>query len=148
MTELYKALISAQEELTNLDKNSQAYGYQYTDLACLITTVKPILAKHKLGFTQLVESVDVEGKTIPKVSTVLFHESGESIQSGVCAPAVEMKNYVQGFGATITYLRRYSLQSILGLASEDNDAASDKQPSKQAPKEVKKAVKRETSDDL
>ena len=120
-----KALVAAQSELTNLDKNASGYGYKYTDLATLITCVKPILAKHKLGFTQQISSIMVEGLTHACVKTIVFHEDGDLLDTVITAPPVEKMSAIQGLGATITYLRRYSLQAILGLASEDDDAKPD-----------------------
>ena len=79
------------------------------------------------------------------LETIVFHtESGENISSSVEIPQdVTLKgmNAFQVLGSAITYYRRYSLSSILGLVTDsDNDASAPKakQPVKVAP--VKKSV--------
>lgn len=53
------------------------------------------------------------------METFLFHSSGEFI-SGECFLPVVIQN-PQGIGSCITYARRYTLQSVLGIAAEDED---------------------------
>ena len=126
MKEIYKALIKAQSEFPAMIKNADAHNYAYLDLASLIEKVNPVLEKNGLGFTQLLGNGEENGN--PAVKTIVFHaESGETIESVLSAPAVKLRgcNDIQGSGATYSYLRRYALQAILGLASEDNDASDD-----------------------
>ena len=54
------------------------------------------------------------------VTTLLMHESGEWIESAVTLPVVDQKNIAQEAGKTITYLRRYSLASLLNLYSDED----------------------------
>jgi hypothetical protein len=60
------------------------------------------------------------------VETVLAHKSGEWMRGTSAAPVV--KADPQGVGSAITYLRRYSLAAVCGIAQEDDDgnAASHK----------------------
>ena len=93
---------------------------RYADLGGIIQTAKPILAKHGLAVSQLAEG---EGNTT-SVTTILMHSSGEWISSTISMDmeAEKGKSQAQAVGSVITYLRRYSLASILGLyADEDND---------------------------
>jgi hypothetical protein len=54
------------------------------------------------------------------VSTVFIHSSGESIDAGeLFCPAA--KSDPQGYGASLTYARRYSLMAACGHAPEDDD---------------------------
>jgi len=125
---LYKAISDFQKEVPVLTKDTEGYGYQYTDLPKIFTEINPILKKHGLGFTQLVTSHrDNEGRPYPILQTQLFHvESGEFIVSDTPIPEnVTLKgmNQFQVLGSAITYLRRYALSSILGLVTDtDNDA--------------------------
>ena len=136
-TKLFKALADFQQEVPAIYEGSTGYGYKYADLKQILTVINPILKKHKLGFTQLLNNSSLE--------TIVFHtESGENISSSVEIPQdVTLKgmNAFQVLGSAITYYRRYSLSSILGLVTDsDNDASAPKakQPVKVAP--VKKAV--------
>jgi len=82
------------------------------------------LKGHGLAVSQLVEGD--AGQV--GITTMLIHESGEFISSTVTIP-VAGQNVAQEAGKAVTYLRRYSLASILGLyADADNDAEGHKTP--------------------
>jgi len=71
---------------------------------------------------------------VASVETMLCHESGEFISS-VCSSPVS-KQDAQGIGSAITYLRRYSLAAMCGIAQEDDDgqhAVQEPQTQRQAP---------------
>ena len=141
-TKLFKALADFQQEVPAIYEGSTGYGYKYADLKQILAVINPILKKHKLGFTQLLNNSSLE--------TIVFHtESGENISSSVEIPQdVTLKgmNTFQVLGSAISYFRRYSLSSSLGLVTDsDNDASTPKakQPVKVAPAKVapvKKAV--------
>lgn len=120
--EIAQALSTAQSELESAKKGQEGYGYNYSDLATVIQTAKPVLAKNGLAVTQLVSNVGDN----PAVTTILVHKSGQFFKSFASMPNVEMKgcNVAQRMGATLSYLRRYAFQAILGMSSEDNDASS------------------------
>lgn len=122
INELATALAKVQGQLGAAKKDSSGYGYNYSDLATVIETSKEELSKNGLSVTQLLGS---DGQDIT-VTTLLLHSSGQYLGSKVSAPPVDMKgvNEVQKRGASISYMRRYALQAILNMASEDNDASS------------------------
>lgn len=132
MKNLFKALASFQQEVPVIHKATQGYGYSYSDLPKIFSVINPLLKKHGLGFTQLINGTDLV--------TVLFHcESGESIESKTEIPqGVQLKgmNDFQVLGSAITYLRRYALSSILGLVTDkDTDASGEQikdEPKKQS----------------
>ena len=122
MKELYKALAAFQAEVPTIKKNATGYGYKFADLEEINNVIKPLLRKHGLGYTQLLDGTNIK--------TIIFHtESGESLESVAHIPQdVELKgqNQFQVLGSAITYLRRYSLASVLGLVTdEDTDAAGE-----------------------
>jgi hypothetical protein len=130
--QLASSLAKAQGELVSAKKASEGHGYSYSDLATVIEAAKNVLPKNGLSYTQLVGSPDSE--TV-KVTTILMHSSGQFIgqEASIKVPEMRGVNDTQKRGAALSYLRRYSLQAILGMASEDNDA-SDK--SNEGPKSV------------
>ena len=63
---------------------------------------------------------------------MVIHESGEFISSEAYMPILEQKgvSLAQVAGSVISYLRRYSISSMLGIyADEDTDAHGDKKKS-------------------
>lgn len=125
--EFAKDFINAQSEILTLPKDKKGYGYTYTNFDTVVKTVKPILKKYHLGFCQLLDSKE-NGKN--GITTILFHESGESFQSWFELPAVVLgkANNAQNIGASISYIRRYALCAILGCSSdEDTDGMTGSQ---------------------
>lgn len=124
INELAAALVKAQGEITSANKDNSAYGYKYADLATVIEAVKPALNKNGISFTQLIEESDEKSV---KVTTLLIHTSGQFIGSTGSTEIPEMKscNLAQRSGAAQSYLKRYQLQALTGLPTEDNDASSE-----------------------
>ena len=126
MKHLFKSLAAFQQEVPVIHKGTQGFGYSYADLPAIFEKINPLLAKHGLGFTQLLNSKEGENYLV----TVLFHvESGESIESTTLIPQVELKgmNAYQAFGSGVTYFRRYALSSALGLVTDKDTDASGEQ---------------------
>jgi ERF superfamily len=122
MKHIYKALANFQQEVPVIHKGTTGYGYSYADLPTIFEKINPLLKKHGLGFTQLLNGEAID--------TIIFHvESGENLVSSVSIPqGVELKgmNQFQVLGSAITYLRRYALSAALGLITDvDNDAAGE-----------------------
>lgn len=133
------ALAKAQAEFTFAAKDSKnpAFGSSYADLASNIAAVRPALSKHGIAFLQFDES-DVERQTASVTTSLHFAEQWISITAE--APAVGLKGFnVQSLGAAWTYLRRYTLQALCGLASDDDDGNS--LAVDNAPKAKKQAAK-------
>ena len=132
MKGIFKAISDFQKEVPVIHKGTTGYGYSYADLPTIFEKINPLLAKHGLGFTQLLNGTNLD--------TIIFDvESGESITSSVAIPQnVQLKgmNDFQVLGSAITYLRRYALSAALGLITDvDNDAAGEQ--SKPAEKDEK-----------
>ena len=118
--ELFTALAKAQSEVENAVKGSTNphFKSKYADLAEVLNTVRPVFAANGLSIIQI-PSFD---GAMASVTTCLAHAKGGTI-TGVssCVPA---KTDAQGIGAATTYLRRYSLASVCGVAQEDDDGQS------------------------
>jgi hypothetical protein len=126
MKHLFKAIADFQQEVPVIHKGTQGYGYSYSDLPAIFKVINPLLQKHGLGFTQLINSHDGQNY----LTTTIFHcESAEKIQSTALIPTVSLKgmNDFQSFGSGITYYRRYALASALGLVTDKDTDASGEQ---------------------
>ena len=105
---------------TTLKKNTQGYGYKYTDLAGIHTYLESI--KHTY-FQEVDETdhivthiLDETGKKVREVRGAKIIETG-ALSGGKVNPA-------QDYGSSLTYARRYSLLLAFGLATDDDDAES------------------------
>ena len=131
ITNLATALAKAQAEMpvAPFDATNPFLKNKYASLGSIIETSRPILAKHKLSLVQFPISGGSATGDQPSigVESVLAHESGEFITERILIPLTEEKgkSKVQSAGSTLTYLRRYSWASILGMYSdEDSDGSS------------------------
>ena len=90
---------------------------KYAPLNDILGMVRTELAKHGLSVSQLVGGEDKIG-----VTTMLLHKSGQYIADTVSLTPENSKglSVAQNAGVVITYLRRYGLASILGIAGEDD----------------------------
>lgn len=94
------------------DKGS--YSFDYAPLDEVLRAVRPHLAANGLSFTQL-----ISGDGQRKLTTVLLHESGEWMSTSTLLPV--SGNRAQELGSTITYMRRYTLLSLLGVVADEDD---------------------------
>lgn len=121
---IVKALADFQQACPSISKESKAgqgsFSYKYGSLPHIIETIKPHLKKAGLVFTQPISYR--EGAQFI-YTTVYDVKTGEKIESKMLLPEIEFKgmNAVQSGGAVITYIRRYTLMSILGLVTDDDD---------------------------
>jgi hypothetical protein len=122
MSELTKALIQFQKDVDKIEKNARANYGKFADLANVLSTVTPALNKNGLALTQTF----FEDSLI----TTLHHESGETICSNCKLVVCEGRNATQEWGKAVTYQRRFSICSILGIVADmDTDDVPDLPPS-------------------
>jgi len=132
------ALVKAQKEMQTPKKGSvnPFFKNKYADLNDVLEAIVPALNNN--GIVLLQPLVNIEGKNF--VKTVLMHESGETFES-LAEIFCNKQNDAQAYGSGISYARRYSLSSICGIGSEDDDAQKAVQPKPNATKEnIEKAV--------
>jgi hypothetical protein len=124
--ELASALNKAQAEMSGAKKkaNNPFFKSKYSDMNAVVDAIRQPFCDNGLSYSQfpLFENGCVG------VETILMHESGEWISSVLMLPMV--KQDPQAAGSAITYARRYSLQSIAGIPSEDDDGNSTRQVAK------------------
>lgn len=128
--ELATALNKAQDEMGGADKSAANpfFKSKYADLASVVRAIKQPFADNGLSYSQF--PFYEEG--CAGVETFLMHKSGEWMSSRLSLPLG--KKDAQGAGSAITYARRYSLQSMAGVPSDDDDGnlASSKPTQKKA----------------
>ena len=126
---LAKAIALSQLEVENAikDTKNEFFKSSYADLAAVLNVIRPVFSKHNIAIVQLPSFA----APIASVETMLIHESGEFI-SNICSSPVG-KQDAQGIGSAITYLRRYSLAAMCGIAQEDDDGNGAADKSKQPP---------------
>lgn len=125
-----EALAAAQGEIRNaqVDSENPHFRSKFTSLAGVIDAVREPLAKHKIARPQFLVT---RGEAVG-IKTVLIHASGQWIAGTAwCAPE---RPGPQAMGSVTTYLRRYSLAAVTGLAQDDDDDAEGAEKPRAAPR--------------
>jgi len=116
VTGLYPKLHAAKQKIGKVVKNSTNphFKNKYADINGLIETVEPVLLEQGLLLIQPIS----EGF----VSTLIIDiDNGDQVCSTMRLPDIQDP---QKIGSAVTYYRRYTLQSLLSLQAEDDDANS------------------------
>ena len=107
-------LFNLQQEIGTISKDAKNpfYKSKYFDINSLIKQLQPLLKKHKLLLLQPIEEDCVYSKLICIDGT------------GGVISALKLPDIAdpQKLGSCITYYRRYTLASLLGLQAVDDDA--------------------------
>jgi len=122
------ALVAAIGELKNVGREKEGQignaRYKYADLAQIIEASKPVLEQHGLTVMQPMAGGD-DG--FIRVETIIVHTSGQHISSvaSLPMPTTEGRGTLsQKVGSAVSYLRRYALAAMLGIAQADEDEQS------------------------
>jgi len=126
---VYIALSAAQAEMGPVVKGAvnPHFRSKYADLSDVMQVALPALNKH--GIAAWHSTVIADGTTIMR--TTLSHgESDTHINCDV--PLIVAKNDMQGMKSATTYAKRIGIESLTGIAPEDDDGnAAAKAPPKQ-----------------
>nr|UVM93968.1 MAG: ERF superfamily protein [Bacteriophage sp.] len=105
---------------TDETANAGSRTYKYLNLATLLKNIKPIFEKHDIAFSQKV-TFDGTGdgrQILGTVETVIFDENERQT---VCSYPFFVTGDPQQVGSAITYARRYSLTTVLGVFPDKDD---------------------------
>lgn len=110
---LAEALAKAQGmmEFAKKDSLNPHFKSKYADIAAVIEAIREPLSKNGLSYVQFEED--------DYLITMLMHISGEWISGKM--KLILSKQDMQGKGSAVTYARRFSLSSMVGIAQDDDD---------------------------
>ena len=110
---IYKKLLAVQKEVGAISKDSKNpfFKSKYFDINKLIEVVNPVLSNNGLVLLQPI----LDGKVF---SRLIDAESGQLIESCLELPNLPKP---QDLGSCVSYYRRYTLSSLLGLQATDED---------------------------
>ena len=122
---LTKALSVAQGELTTFNVDRAGYNFKYLTLSAIYEKVLPVLSKNGLALSSTSNVYVKDEQCWVKVSTSLLW-GDEFITNENSFPLIEVTKKtdtdIMMLGSTISYLTRYSVQSLLGISGSDKDA--------------------------
>jgi len=106
------SLAKAQGKITVAieDKKNPHFKSTYSSLNSIWDACRSAISEEGLSVTQIMQP----SATSIDLITILLHESGQWIKSVLPIPSLQLTP--QQLGSAITYLRRYSLSAIVGVA--------------------------------
>lgn len=133
---LSKAFVKASAELlaVRADQKNTFLNTTFTSFGTIVEASKPVLASHGLAIQQWPVG---DGKDSAGVRIRLLHESGQWQEDVIYLPLMERKGrtLTQEAGSILTYLKRYTWTSLLGMyTGEVDDDGGKPSETKTAPK--------------
>lgn len=122
---LIKALAAAQGEIKDIARNREvevrtqkggSYKFKYATLSAVIDGIRTPLSKHGLAYTQ---SIDFDAGPGFYVLTTTLHWENQWISS--TTPIIQSGGSNQEFGSALTYMKRYALAALVGVAPDEDD---------------------------
>lgn len=116
---IYEALAAAFAEMPGVPRNGKNPHFKsmYATLDDIVNTIRPVLARHGLGFIQKPETDD-SGRQ--GVRTIVFHKGGGVLDCGFTA-VTPTKNGPHEQGSALTYAKRYALGAAFAICDIDDD---------------------------
>ena len=105
--------IPRDKTVTVRTRDRGSYSFSYAPLDAILGACRPVLAKHGLAITQLLDA--------GALTTELRHKDGGVISASFAFPNIPESP--QQLGSLLTYLRRYAIVALLGVAAEEDDDA-------------------------
>jgi len=103
-------------------KSGGSYSFDYTDLNGIFEAARKVFKENGISVIQNSYTESTERGPLACVETMFLHSSGEWVKSlPLKFPAA---TGMQDFGGQITYMKRYSLSAMLGIATEKDDDAN------------------------
>jgi hypothetical protein len=118
INELAKALIAAQAEFPEIQRTKEvvvtgqrgSYVFKYAPMEKTLPVIRPVLAKHGLTF--------IQGGAGEQLVSLLMHTSGQWVSFSM--PLLDQA-VPQQYGSHFSFKRRYAMDGILGIKSDDAD---------------------------
>jgi hypothetical protein len=114
------AVAAAKAEIKPIERNATGHNSKkYADFSAIASEVDPILGKNGLSYRFLSTQVDAK----ITVTCRLAHREGHAEETSLTGgpDGTGSKNAIQAIGSTLTYLQRYTLVLMLGLAAAKDD---------------------------
>lgn len=116
-TEIIKSLINLQTNMdaASKDANNPHFGKKYADYKNVWDAVGPLINKNKMAYMLIPSG----GPKFFSFTGMLMHECGEYLKCTVQIEASRISP--QEFGSLSTYMKRYLLQLLTGVATDQDD---------------------------
>lgn len=113
------AMAKFREEAPEIERTKKGHNSKYAGLAESLASIKECLANNGLSHSWKTD----QNEKLIRVTCEVTHTAGHSEKTSLEAYPDDSgkKNAIQSIGSTVSYLQRYTLFSLLGLASKEMD---------------------------
>lgn len=107
------------EEVNYKAKGGQVF-YLHENLARIVEDLSPVMARHGLAFRWATDATMPESIS---VTCIVTHAAGHSETATLFGPPdlTGSKNAIQAIASTVSYLQRYTLKAVIGIAAGKDD---------------------------
>jgi hypothetical protein len=102
-------------------KSGAKYHYKYASLDDVLEVVKPVLEKHELALEQEVYTDDFGRLAL--ATRIVDCKTGEIVKQA-SELAVPMPDDMHDLGKAVSYMRKYALAPLFGVAAEEDKDAN------------------------
>ena len=128
ISKLMTALAKAQGQIGDIERDrtvkvqsrsGPGYEFKYATLSAIIKGIKKPLSDNGISYTQVISWNDAD--RLYYLTTSLHYEN-EFISSS--CPLILTDGTNQQFGSAATYMKRYTLSALVGVAADEDDDAN------------------------
>ncbi len=115
-----RAMARFRGDCPSIEKTRKGHNTKYAGLADILEIINPIMEECGLSHGWTTRPLE-DGRT--EVTCTVTHVDGHSERTSLAArdETSGSKNDIQAMGSTVSYLERYTLTAILGIATKDQD---------------------------
>jgi len=145
----YEAMADFQSKVPSIRKTSNVSykntNYNFAPLGSIAEQIRQSM--RECGLSYRFEQSHLDGI---EITCIVTHLEGHSEQASMKASAdtTGSKNSIQAIGSTVSYLQRYTLISVLGLTTADEDIDAQTPEEISINDEIKQIIKAESLEEL
>ena len=113
------AITEFSDRCPDIIKSKKGHNSSYAPLSTILDEIRPLLKECGLSHSWRTS----QSGSATTVTCRITHTMGHSEETALTAEPDDSgsKNSIQAVGSTVSYLQRYTLKSLLGLAESDDD---------------------------
>lgn len=117
------AMSKFRADCPTMEKTEKGHNHKYASISGMLVQIKSLLAENGLSHSWRMS----QANDLITVTCIVTHSQGHSEETSITAPPDNGGSIkgIKGIGSTITYLERYTLTALLGLASGERDDDGD-----------------------
>lgn len=143
---IYAALARAQAKMgaAHKDANNTHFSAKYATLASIRDAVFPPLTEE--GICVIQSPYNTKEGDVGLITKLVYAPTGETVECDLSLSIAQTKNAAHDMGKAITYMRRFSLLSMAGVAPDDDDDGNSLSAAKPAAKKKSAAQAKRDGD--